>query len=276
MREKIAAYLFIIILAFVAVFSADIFNKLFIEVESKFTETASAAFLGAFLAFLFVRIGDFFKAYSDRVTKSHSALIKLEHTLNSLLGVLDDNIYVIETFESLYEKNVVKPNQTHIFVWANKLHPVRLIDELILDLLNIDLVNELFSLNTHLRKFNDSTETINGAYLEAKDALISGKIEPENYLRNLERIRDDLVDIKNFISSYIKETTVALSAVRVLAKKRPVMGYVLRRIAGHKYGRNFEALRTIELEKIQAEMKEISEASSRKIESVLNEQDKDS
>ena len=270
MREKIAALLFVIILAFVAVFAADIFNKLFINVNNKFTETASAAFLGAFLAFIFVRIGDFFKAYSDRVTKNHSALIKLEHTLNSLLGTLDDNIYVIETFESLYNNNV-KPDQTHIFVWANKLHPVKLIDELILELLNIDLVNELFSLNTHLRKFNDSAETINGAYLEAKDALISGKIDPENYLRNLERIRGDLIDIKNFISSYIRETKEGLSAVRVLAKKRPLMGYVLRRIAGHKYGRNFEALRSKELEKLQKEMEEIGEASSSKIESVLNE-----
>lgn len=276
MREKIAALLFIIILAFVAVFSADVFNKLFIQVDSKFSETASAAFLGAFLAFLFVRIGDFFKAYSDRVSKNHSALIKLEHNLNSLLGTLDDNIYVIETFESLYAKNINKTNQTHVFVWANKLHPVRLIDELILDLLNIDLVNELFSLNTHLRKFNDSAETINGAYIEAKDALISGKIDADNYINNLHRIHNDLVDIKNFISSYIKETTESLSAIRVLAKKRPLMGYVLRRVTGHKYSSNFESKRLKELSKLEGEMKEIKQSSGKKIESVLNERNNDS
>ncbi|MFA6040577.1 MAG: hypothetical protein WC733_03660 [Methylophilus sp.] len=274
MREKIAALLFIMILAFVAVFSADVFNKLFIQVDSKFSETASAAFLGAFLAFLFVRIGDFFKAYSDSVTKNHSALIKLEHSLNSLLGTLDDNIYVIETFESLYAKNINKANQTHVFVWANKLHPVRLIDELILDLLNIDLVNELFSLNTHLRKFNDSAETINGAYIEAKDALISGKIDADNYINNLHRIHKDLVDIKYFISSYIRETTESLSAIRVLAKKRPLMGYILRRVAGHKYSSNFESKRLMELSKLEQEMKEIKQSSGKKIESVLNESKK--
>ena len=276
MREKLAALLVIIILAFIAVFGFYVFKKLFIEVDDKFTETASAAFLGAFLAFLFVRVGDFFKAYSDRVTKNHSTLIKLEHSLNSLLGTLDDNIYVIETFESLYEKNISKSNQTHIFVWANRLHPVTLIDELMLDLLNIDLINELFSLNTHLRKLNDSAETLNGAYAEAKDALISGKIDPENYLNNMQRIHSDLLDIKNFISSYITESAEALSAIRVLAKKRPLMGYVLRRIAGHKYGGSFENKRQKELSKLQEEMEQIRKESSNKIERVLNERKNDS
>ena len=119
MREKVASILFIVILAFIAVFSLDVFNKLFIEVEANFSNSASAAFFGAFLAFIFVRIGDFFKSYSDRVTKNHSGLIKLQHTLNNALNTLDDNVYIIETFESLYDKNIVKPQQKKIFVWAN-------------------------------------------------------------------------------------------------------------------------------------------------------------
>ena len=132
MREKIAAVLFIVILAFIGVFSADVFNKLFIEVDDKFVGTASAAFLGAFLAFLFVRIGDFFKAYSDRVNRNQSGLIKLQHVLNNLLVTLDDNVYIVDTFESLYKNNVDEPNQKHIFVWANRLRPSLLIDDLIL------------------------------------------------------------------------------------------------------------------------------------------------
>ena len=276
MREKIAALLFIIILGFVAVFSADIFNKLFIKVDDKFTGTASAAFLGAFLAFLFVRIGDFFKAYSDRVAKNHRALLKLEHTLNSLLDTLDGNIYIIEVFENLYEKNVTKTNNKHIFVWANRLHPVRLIDELILDLLNIDLINELFRLNTHLRRFNEDAETTNGAYLEAKDALLSEKIESDNYLKNLQKIHENLIDLKRFLKSYMEETTVAVSAVRVLAKKRPLMGYILRRVTGHKYGSGFENNRLKELHNIREEIKKTKELSAKKIDNVLNERNSDS
>lgn len=255
---------------FIAVFSTDMFNKLFIKADDKFTESASAAFLGAFLAFLFIRIGDYFKSYSDRVTKNHSALVKLQHNLNYLLNTLNDNIYFINKFEDIYEKNVNNANQTNIFVWTNKLRSVTLIDELILDLLNIDLVNELFILNIHLRKFNDSAETLNDTYLESKDAMISKKIDVENYMSNIQVLYGDLADIKKIINSYINEATEALSAIRVLAKKKPIMGYVVQKIAGHKYSHNFKKKRSEELSKLQKELRESKDTSSQKIQSVLN------
>jgi hypothetical protein len=272
MKEKIAAILFIVILAFLAVFSAEIFHKLFIEVDEKFSGTASAAFLGAFLAFVFVRIGDFFKSYSDRISKSHSSLIKLEHTLNNLLTTLDDNIYVIESFDKVYKANTENEKQNHVFVWANKLHPVTTIDALILDLLNIDLINELFSLNISLRKMNESMDTINGAYTETKDALIGGRIQPANYLANIKRIHTDSLDIKRFLLSHIEETTQALASVRVLANNQPLMGYFLRRLPGRKYGKSFNKKRSKELIKLRNEQLQTRMESQSRINKVLREE----
>jgi hypothetical protein len=269
MREKAAAILFVVILAFLGVFSVDVFHKLFIEVNEKFTESASAAFLGAFLAFVFVRVSDLFKSYSDRTTKNHSALIKLEHALNGLLNTLNDNIFVIETLKNIYETHTQKANQDHVFVWANRLHPVANLDELILELLNIDLINELFTLNIHLRKLNESMDTINDAYAESKDALIGGKIDPANYLANVTRIHKDLLDIKRFLSSAIEETTQALAAVRVLARNRPLMGYLLRRLAGHKYGKSFSSKRTAEVATLRAELENTKSESQERINKVL-------
>lgn len=271
MRELIATVLFIIILAFIAVFSAEIFHKLFIEVDNNFASSASAAFLGAFLAFIFVRMGDFFKSYADRTTKNYSALIKLEHALNGLLTSLDDNVYIIKTFENIYKNYSENANNTHVFLWANKLHPVTKIDELILELLNIDLINELFALNIHLRKLNDSIDTINSAYIESKEALISKNIDTENYLANLKNIHKNLIDIKRFLSSYIEETTQALASVRVLAKHRPLMGSILRRLPGNKYGNSFNALRSKEIIKLRNEMETIKNDSQVKINKTLNE-----
>lgn len=276
MREKAAAILFVVILAFLAVFSAEIFNRLFIEVDDKFSESASAAFLGAFLAYIFVRMGDFFKAYSDRTTKNHSALIKLEHTLNGLLTTLDDNIYVIETFEKFYKNYTENADQTHVFIWANRLHPVTRIDDLIIELLNVDLINELFTLNVHLRKLNESMDTINGAYVESKDALIGEKITSDNYLINVKRIHESLLDIKRFLSGSIEETIQALAAVRVLAKKRPLMGYLLRSIAGHKYGKAFNAKRTEEILMLRDELRETKSEGQEKINKVLARETNDS
>ena len=269
MRGKFAAILFVVILAFLAVFSAGIFHKLFIEADNKFRDSTSAAFLGAFLAFLFVRIGDALKAYSDRTTKNHSTLVKLEYAFNGLLTSLDDNVYLIEKFEIIYQANVREKTPAQPFVWANRLHQVAKIDDLIIDLLNIDFINELFTLNVGLRKLNDSMDTINGAYLESKDAFLSGKISLDSYLVNLKGIHDNLLHIKKFHLSSTKDITRALAAARVLAKKRPLMGYLLRSTAGYKYGCCFSVQREEELLKLQEEISKVKKESKDKIDTVL-------
>lgn len=269
MREKISAILFLVILIFVAVFCWQVFNKLFIQINTQFSNSAVAAFFGAFLAFLFIRIGDFFKSYSERISKGHNALIKVEYSLNSLLGQLDDNVYVTEIFEKLYDSNVKNQKNSHVFIWANRLTPVRVLDDLLIDLLNIDLINELFLLNDGLRKLNDSMETINLAYKESKDALISKTINPENYIENLTRIHKSLLEIRKFIHSSISETTHALAAIRVLAENRPLIGYLLKRHPSYKYGRNFKVKRENELKKLFQEMDEIKKDSKSKIDAIL-------
>lgn len=271
MRGIIAAILFTIILAFLAVFSAEIFHKLFIEADGKFADSASAAFLGAFLAFMFVRMGDFFKSYSDRTTKNHTALIKVQHVLNGLLTTLDDNVFVIETFEKNFKFHTEKADQTQIFIWGNRLHPVTQIDEHILDLLNIDLINELFALNVHIRKLNESMDTMNDAYVEIKDALMNNRIDQDNYLDNVKKIHKQLLTIKKFLKSSIEETIQALAAVRVLSKKRPLIGYLLRIISGYKYGKTFDTKRTEEIGILRNELETTVGESQDRINTVLDE-----
>ncbi len=269
MREKASAILLVIVLAFIAVISAEVFNKLFIDVDNKFTESASGAFLGAFLAFVFVRFGDFFKSYSDRVTKGHGGLIKLEHLLNSLLGELDDNAYIIDVFEANYKKHAEQNSQNSVFLWGNRLSEVPLIGDVKLELLNIDLINELFILDVHLKKLNDSLNTVNDVYVESKDALLGGNIDKENYQHNLSNVRTQLQDMKKFIVTNIEETKSALAAVRLLARKRPLMGYVLRLLASHKYGNKFEAQRATEMNKLNAEIHHGQSKGTERIEKVM-------
>jgi hypothetical protein len=186
-----------------------------------------------------------------------------------LLGELDDNVYVIETFEELYDNNVKNQEHSRVFVWANRLTPVKVLDDLLIDLLNIDLINELFTLNVDLRKLNESMETINGAYKESKDALISKTIDAENYIENLTRIHKNLLEIKKFFLDSISETARALSAVRVLAKNRPLIGYLLKRLPSYKYGRKFKAKRENELKTLRREMNEIKKDSKSRIDAIL-------
>lgn len=265
-----SATLFVIILAFIAVFSAEVFNKLFINVNNKFSDTASGAFLGAFLAFLFVRLGDFFKSYSDRVTKGYNALIKLEHTLNSLLSDLDDNVYIINIFENNYKEHLSRGIQNKVFLWGNRLSEVTLIGDIKLELLNIDLINELFILDVHLKKLNDSINTINSIYVESKDALLGGNIDESNYQHNLSNVNAQLLNMKKFFVTNIEETKNVLSAVRVLGRKRPLMNYVLKALAGHEYGNKFELLRKSELDNLNAEIQHGREKGKERIAEIMN------
>ena len=187
MREKAAAILFVIILGFVGVVSFHVFNRLFIEADSTFIHTGASAFLGAFFAFIFVRVGDFFKSYSNRISKNHNSLVKLEYLLNTLIGRLDGNIHAIESFEEIYALTTKGIGQSQVFVWVSRLHPVTLYDDLLLDLTNIDLVNELFILNLRLRALNESMETINGTYVESKDCIDKSKKHARKLFEQLEK-----------------------------------------------------------------------------------------
>jgi hypothetical protein len=113
-------------------------------------------------------------------------------------------------------------------------------------------------------------DTINAAYAESKDALIGGKIDTENYLANVATIRMDMLDIKHFLESAIEETSQTLAAVRVLARNRPLMGYLLRRLTGHKYGKTFSSKRSAEVATLRAEVESTKRESRDRINKVLS------
>ena len=277
MKARFAVILFLILLGFVFAFAIQIFNKFLSEFDPLFSGTALAAFLGAFFAFLFVRMGDFLKAYSDRMSKSHNTLIKLEHRFNNLLDSLDGNIYIIKVFEEIYSQYENKSEKSNsVFIWANRLKPVGQLDDLVIGVTNIDLINELFTVDIRLRKLNESMETLNGAYLESKDALLRKDIDPENYMVNVKQIRKNLLELKKFIQTQINECLGSLSSVRVLARNRPLIGSLIRLMPGYKYNSRFESEKDLEIKKLKQEIEAAKKRGQERIDGVLNGNKKNS
>lgn len=198
MKEKIGAVLIVILLAFVGALSFGVFYRLFFAADSNVSVIAYAAFLGAFFAFLFVRIGDFLKSYSDRKSRNYNALMKIERVLNSSLNTLSDNIGIISLFEDTYAKFSAESQSRNVFTWASRLEPVQEIGELSFDLLNLDLINELFAVNIHLVKLNGTMKTIDRAYCEMKDSFLGNRITTDNYLEGLKTTKDNLQLAKRF------------------------------------------------------------------------------
>ncbi len=168
LKTTISWVLLIIILAFVFAIGFEIFSKIFVAVESEYIKGSVGAFMGAFFAFIFIRIDDGLRMYYNRKEKNHSALVKYQHYLNNLLTEQNDNVYIIDSFV-----NIFRPNNPNISVWGNRLKIMTIENNLIHDLLNIDLMNEIFGLNTNLIKANGSIESLNRSYDEIYSSFMA-------------------------------------------------------------------------------------------------------
>ncbi len=273
MHRVASILLFVAIVAFVAGGMFILAMDLFIAVDELYSNAATGAFMGAFFAFLFVRIGEFWSSYSARIQKGHSALVQLELLLNSNLNVIGDNIYIIEDFEQLYA-DYANPTEKVAFIWANRLQEIPLITEFISQPTNIDLINELFSLNTAYRKLNDSMSTTNLGYGETKAAFISKNMELDNYRLNMTRLRARLLEIRLFLKHEFENTIRVYSAARVLAKKRTLLGYIMHILPGRHYHNDFEGERASEMDKLRNEIAETRAKSQQEIEEALRGNEK--
>lgn len=275
MRRTLIIAASTIIISFIGVFSFEIFYRLFFVGDNKLSSSMSSAFFGAFLAFIFVRIGDFFKSYTDRTKKGYSAMIKISHVLNNMLTNIDDSVYVIENFETSYKRYKSADNKSHIYIWANKLQPFQDIGDLILELTNVDLINELFSMNVHIRKIADSFDTINASYSESKEAIISKQIDLKSYVGNLDRTYENLVGIKKYLDKFKQEVIYSLAAIRVLSSTKPLINYVLQILPGYKYSKKFEFNRTQAISVLQSELKETLESSQGRLDGIFPDRYRD-
>jgi len=270
-RQTLILLLVVVIVAFLFVFLVQIFGRLFFVPDDNLQDSAVGAFFGAFLAFVFVRIGDFFKAYSDRVEKGYSALVKIQHAVNGLLPVLDDNIHTVETFEKLFNDHIVDKTPPSPFVWANRIRTYERLKEFQLDLLNLDVVNDLVSFDTSLRKLNDDAETINSGYVEFKDAFISRVIDEENYLENLARHRTSLHLIRAFTVRAIEDAIRLQATTRLLVKKRrTILGYLIQASSSKHYPKSFEAELDLEVERLKTEIESVQKASKAEIDKTMS------
>jgi len=265
MLKTITSWVFlIIIVAFLFASGFIVFSKLFLTVESEYIKSAVGAFMGAFLAFIFVRISDGFTTYYNRKEKSHSALVKYQHYLNSLLTELDDNIFLIDTFEKIFNSN-----NENIPIWGNRLKEVPIDSSLIYDLLNIDLINEIFSLNTHLKKLNGSCKTINHSYDEILKAFLNKTISLEDYLRNIDKMKKDIFDIRKFTYKELEETKHILSVVRVLGRDYTFFSRIIRLFSKTKYTSRLNKAIKNENLVLENEINEVQKESQERINDVL-------
>src|SRR5258708_6324999 len=162
LRNFVVSFLLAIIFAFIAVFAFNILSELFFGAGQKAADSFYGAFLGAFFAFLFVRIGDALTRLYDRQTKNYNALVQLQHHLNKSLGLIGENLFVVKDFTRVFREPRQPNEPTRLY--RDEFAQIPLEYELLPMLTNIDLVNELFSYNGSIRKLNGTMENMAKTY----------------------------------------------------------------------------------------------------------------
>ena len=253
-----------IIFAFIFTFGIFIFNKVFFKPDLDYIDKAVGAFMGAFFAFLFIRIGDTFAKIYERQKKHYNALVKLEYICNDYLNIASDNIFIIDDFNKIAE-NAFRKDQPIIYM--NKLHLFPLDKEIVLSLGNIDLVNEVFTFNTDLNKMNSSIETVNRFYEEIKDAFIQRKVDDQTYKVNVQICIGKLIELKKFLVDLEEKTERILAISRILSKDKLLLTHF---ISKRYFTNKLEKKIPKEIEKLESEIAEVSTKSKKEIQEILD------
>lgn len=269
MKKIISVFLLAIIFCFIATFSINIFGKLFFSPANENLVNFEAAFFGAFFAFLFVRIGEGLTRYYNCKSKNYSALVKLQHHLNDCLGLIGDNLYVINSF--LNSIGILKEKEkTPLPIIGDQLDGLPIDKELIFYLSNIDLINDLSSFKLRTRKLNDTMQTFNRVYKQVMDSFVDRKIDDASYRTNVLGMEANIVNVKKFLYASKDETIKLMASIRILLKDEPLLAAIIRNFTKNRYDKTFPFKQKEQIKKIKNEIDEISKESRDRINNIIS------
>lgn len=222
---------------------------------------AIAAFAGAFFAFLFVRLGEFFTKLYSREVKHYNSLVNLETQLNEIGGIIHDNLYILPFFQNVISSGNVYYNNLHV-IPVDKSHYENLYD--------IELINELFTYFYQVRKINDDMTSATSGYGDIKNALIQGHITQEHYKVNAMMLAENLKMIEVFLSDLEERNMKLMARVRVQSKKDIPLGSRIMGKLIKTSGKNLKHSEiNKELKKLEKEIEDTKTQSQKEIEEVI-------
>lgn len=269
-KKLLAVVCVAIIFAFIFIFSVGFFSNLFLGDSDKNFETLIGGFAGAFFAFLFLRTGEALTKIYERQNKHYNALITLERLCNRYLNVISNNIFVINDFTTLAKKAL---EENKPFIYFNVLHEFSLDEEITLNLLNLDLINDVFSFEMGIDKMDNSISTTNRFYSEIKSAFIQKSIDFETYKVNVHILVGKLSELKAFLVDLEKENKEIVARARILMKDKPLFTSLIHILSKKKYPRGIENKTLQEIKELDKEIEQVRVANQTRINGVLKEKD---
>lgn len=177
-----------------------------LNASKDFMITVLNGFWTAFFALIFLGISSIASKIFSREMKHYNSLVNLETQLNEMIGIIKDNIYVMQGY-----KEVIVKGNIH---WAN-LRPIFIDKSHYENLHDVDLINRVFSFFYQIRKINDDMENLQNGYDDLKNAYIQKLIPVEQYVENAKRISVVLDDLILFSEELVEELLSLLARVRI-------------------------------------------------------------
>jgi hypothetical protein len=225
------------------------------------TIQAFSAFSGAFFAFLFLRLAEFFSKIYERQVKHYNSLVTLETQLIEIGGIVHDSLYEIDGFTKAIQNNNVCFN-TLKKIPVDKSHYANFYD--------LTIKNILFSHNYQIRKINDDAENMMNGYKDIKNALIQKNISLEDYKINANMIAESLKIFKLFLADFMDKNNDLIARVRVQTRyDKPLGSKIIGKFIRSKGSELNKAEIAKEKEKLNQEANETMKKSADEIEKTL-------
>lgn len=267
MKRIVENSLFVIILGFFGACSFFVFTKLFSYQNTKFIENFQGAFLGAFFAFLFIRIADGLNKIYERHAKNSKALNILEHHLNDCGGVIHDNVYTINKFIEMIALYEQKPSLP--LLYSSTLYPIPINRDVVIDLINIDYINDIVSYNLRTRKINQTMHSLDNSYQQIKVAFIEKQANNETYFSIVLNLKDEFLVLKSFLEVLLEETIEVLATSRILQRDKSFFSRVVLLTFKKNHTKNFLNQLDREKDSLKAEIEKVRKKSRERIDRII-------
>lgn len=258
-------FIFLVAVIFFFVFSMG--KKIFVELDSDYILPSVSAFMGAFFAFLFLIIGQWFSRIYSRHGKHRNALVKLEYSLNEDAAITNRNIAVL--------KGLGKMLNTLPIMSMTTFGKIEVDRSILLELKNIDLINDLFKLNLDRDASNQTLHQITSWYNEVRRDYIDRRFGKDPLQQILANWKKDNLDVSlKFLELFQEKIKGMLSKVRVLLKSESFLDWLIK-ITSRKqnYPKNFNELLEKEKKLLDEEFEKVTAASKKEIQELFGTSD---
>lgn len=220
---------------------------------------ASGAFFGAFFAFIFGLITYYWTKWVERQNKDYNAMVKLEGILNEHLNTLSRNEYLIHGSIATLKIGAMT---------YNILRKYRLVEDLELSFLDLDLINKYFEYRDSIEVHNHDFEVANKASDILREVFLSGKVNITAIHTNAQILIGQLTTLSKMALATDNDTKSLLCLIRIKMREDQPGVIGIKRLFWKPYEPTNQELQK-EMNKLEKEISKTKEASTKNIIKIL-------